>query len=117
MKNEGPDLENFKRKSKTTYIICPDMACKGFFEDLCEDSRYTGLPGCPHKDRAYKIIFCRYGHLNKLSIDDGGAFTRMHCRKEGCIDSKINCTNSEETYRIPLENIDEFLKKEFVKNE
>lgn len=119
--NIDPDWENLKRDSKTNYIICPDMSCQGFDKKplQCKISLRGGIEygfeSCPKRDLAYKILHCSEGHPNKLEID-GCTFRRMNCSHEYCM--SISFEQMNDIYvRIPLDLVEEFLKKPFVKKE
>ena len=110
----GAYWENMKRDMKTNYIICPDFNCDGFLKkDFQCISSGTYSPSCPKKEDGYRILHCHRGHANKLPLDICEAI-RVDCRNKDCSSASFYLMSGS-YLKIPLELIDEFLEKEFVK--
>ncbi len=109
-KKIDPNWENLTRDSETNYIICSDLNCNGFFEERLQCvAKYFGEV-CPEKDKAYRILHCGNGHVNKLVIDES-IIRRIDCHECGESSFKLM---SGKYYRVSLELIDEFFKKDFI---
>lgn len=97
---------------KVRYIICPNMTCKGWYEDQlrCIKSNWynESTPICPHLKTAKTIVFCYYGHPIMLGVNHS-SFLRVDCTHPNCGSLTFSLL-SNRFYRIPLELLDEFLK-------
>lgn len=110
----GDFWKNLKRDSKTNYILCPEINCDGFTKEHLQCiSRGTYFPGCPLKEKGFRILHCSEGHPNKLPLDTG-EWHRVDCHIKDCYSSSFQLMSGEYS-KIPLELYDEFLEKEFIK--
>lgn len=114
-------MERFKMPKfinrKYKYIICPDIKCRGWFDDYlqCEVSEATielspekGYKMCPHLDKAKKVVFCHFGHHIESKVNSSD-WQRADCEDDGCY-SMTFARMSNTTIRIPLEKYEKFLK-------
>jgi hypothetical protein len=110
----GDFWKNLKRDSETNYIVCPDMNCDGFTKDRLQcTSSGTYFPGCPEKDKGFRVLHCHDGHPHKLPLDEGEWY-RVNCKEKNCYSSSFKSMSGKYS-KIPIELYDEFLEKEFVK--
>lgn len=104
--------------TNATYIICPNMKCRGFLKDIiqCTISESTvklfpelKLKTCPHLNEAKLVVFCSNKHSieSKITIN---SWIRADCSEPNC-NSCSFARMSNIKIRIPLKDYINFKNK------
>ena len=118
MTDTGSTFESVIKSTKRRYIVCPDINCTGFTDDIlrCTLTNYAisleperNLKPCPHIDKAKMVVFCSCGEPLE-EVVNCSSWSHSRCHKCGGISfSKMSTT----THRIPIDKYEDFKNKPF----
>lgn len=117
------DKHNIPKTTKTRYIVCPDISCKGFEAEICwcTLTQYAIDSGfippdkgevkiCPHLDKALMVVFCHYGHAIEEVVN---CSSWAHSKCKTCNSTSFS-KMSTTTYKIPIDEYEEFKNRPLI---